>query len=107
MQKRLSGINVSFPWNRRNIFLILNEIGPFLFEANNKGRLDFKSRQSFFSTLTIDLFVNNQQHEINIFVSHLFEVFVNNTNLTFLSFLYKINIEVSKKIKLPPVGFEH
>ena len=26
---------------------------------------------------------------------HLFEVFVNNTNLTFLSFLYKISIEVS------------
>ena len=26
---------------------------------------------------------------------NIFEVFVNNTNLTFLSFLYKINIEVS------------
>ena len=39
----------------------------------------------------------------------LFEVFVNNTNLTFLSFLsflYKISIEMSKKIKLPPVGFK-
>ena len=34
------------------------------------------------------------------------EVFVNNTNLTFLSFLYKISIKVSEKNKVPPVGFE-
>ena len=33
------------------------------------------------------------------------KIFANNTNLTFLSFLYKINIEVSYK-KLPPVGIE-
>ena len=29
-----------------------------------------------------------------------------NTNLTFLSFLYKSRIEMSKKIKLPAVGIE-
>ena len=33
----------------------------------------------------------------------LFDVFVNNTNLTCLSFLYNISIEVSQKIKLPVV----
>ena len=32
--------------------------------------------------------------------------FVNDTNLTFLTFLYKISIDVFKKIKLPPVGIE-
>ena len=38
-----------------------------------------------------------------------FEFFLNNTNLTFLAVLYKIDIdEVSKsaKIKLPPLGIE-
>ena len=36
------------------------------------------------------------------------EIFLNNTNLTFLAFLYKIVQGVSKsaKIKLPPVGIE-
>ena len=33
-----------------------------------------------------------------------FEVFVNNTNVTFLSFLYKISIEVSIKIKVASRG---
>ena len=36
-------------------------------------------------------------------IVHTFEVFVNNTNLTFL---YKITIEVSQKIKLPTVRLE-
>ena len=36
--------------------------------------------------------------------SKSFEVFVNDTNLTFLSFLYKINIEVSLKNKVASSG---
>ena len=40
-------------------------------------------------------------------LTHIIEVFVNNTNLTFLTFVYKISIELSLKIiKLPPVGLE-
>ena len=35
-----------------------------------------------------------------------FEVFVNNTNLTFLSLCTKLTLRCLKKIKLPPVGFE-
>ena len=36
------------------------------------------------------------------------EVFVNNTNLTFLTFLYKKKLvsKFQQKIKLPPVGIE-
>ena len=37
-------------------------------------------------------------------VEVIFEVFVNNTNLTFLSFLYKISIEVSYKNKVTSSG---
>ena len=36
--------------------------------------------------------------------SKSFEVFVNNTNLTFLSFLYKISIELSLKNKVASSG---
>ena len=38
-----------------------------------------------------------------------FEFFLNNTNLTFLAFLYKIDIkeiQIQQKIKFPPVGFQ-
>ena len=45
-------------------------------------------------------------NQCKLFCSHLFEVFVNNTNLTSLTFLYKISIEVLKNMKLPPVGLE-
>ena len=45
--------------------------------------------------------------QCKLFCSHLFEVFVNNTNLTSLTFLYKIsNWGILKKIKLPPVGLQ-
>ena len=54
--------------------------------------------------------ISKAQVHLHTYCSCLFikalEVFVNNTNLTFLSFLYKISIEVSQKIKLPPVGLE-
>ena len=37
---------------------------------------------------------------------HALKVFVNNTNLTFLTFLYKISIELSLKTKVAPVGLK-
>ena len=45
-------------------------------------------------------------HKNDLPMLNLCEVFVNNINLTFLSVLYKISMEVSQKIKLPPVGIE-
>ena len=40
-----------------------------------------------------------------IFIAlHIIDVFVNNTNLTFLSFLYKISIGVSLKNKVASSG---
>ena len=42
-------------------------------------------------------------------INHLLEFFLNNTNLTFLAFSYKIyikGVQNQQKIKLPPLGIE-
>ena len=55
------------------------------------------------------LFINLERNWVVIWFEGI-EFFLNNTNLTFLTFLYKIDIvgfqKVSAKTKLSPVGIE-
>ena len=53
----------------------------------------------------MDNFTIFSKNKIEITISiQSFKVFVNNTNLTFLSFLYKINIKMSYKNKVASSG---
>ena len=67
----------------------------------------FQSWHNFAVDDLIDSLMGVAGKHASIFIDrnvYAFEVFVNNTNLTFLSFLYKISIKMSLKNKVASSG---